>query len=143
MAVMPSDAQPAVRVDRRRPGLALLTALLAAVPYVIGLVLPYYANDVHLRPADQTIYAYDLGTMWPYDTALGGVVAFVIVVGVPTAPFVSGGVAMWSLFMVWAWWRTLTPQQVSLYVAAAAVAVGSLAWLTTPLASELIMWFLD
>ena len=74
---MPSEAQPAIHVDRRRPGLALVVALLAAVPYVIGLVLPYYANGVHLRPADETIYAYDLGTMWPYDTALGGVVAFI------------------------------------------------------------------
>jgi hypothetical protein len=143
MAVMPSEAQPAIHVDRRRPGLALLTALLAAVPYVIGLVLPYYANDVHLRPADQTIYAYDLGTMWPYDTALGGVVVFVTVVGVPTAPFVSGGVAMWSLFTVWTWWRTLTVREVVLYAAAAAVGIASIAWLATPLANELLMWFWD
>ena len=48
---MPSEAQPAIHVDRRRPGLALLVGLLAAVPYVIGLVLPYYVNGVHLRPA--------------------------------------------------------------------------------------------
>ena len=143
MAVLPPEAQPAIHVDRRRPGLALLTALLVAAPYVIGLVLPYYANDLHRRPADQTIYAYDLGTMWPYDTALGGVVAFVTVVGVPTAPFLSGGVARWSLFMAWTWRRTLTAWEVVLYLAAAAVAIASLAWLATPLANELLMWFWD
>ena len=116
---MPSEAQPAIHADRRRPGLTLLVALLAAVPYGIGLVLPYYANGVHQRPADETIYAYDLGTMWPYDTALGGVVAFIAIVGVPTAPFISGGVAMWSLFTVWTWWRTLTVREIVLYAAAA------------------------
>ncbi|WP_457192475.1 hypothetical protein [Nocardioides sp. P5_E3] len=143
MAVMPSEAQPAIHVDRRRPGIALLVALLAAVPYVIGLVLPYYANGVHLRPAHETIYAYDLGTMWPYDTALGGVVGFIAIVGVPTAPFISGGVAMWSVFMVWSWWRTLTVLEVVLYAAAFAVGVASIAWLATPLANELLMWFWD
>ena len=140
---MPSEAQPAIHVDRRRPGLALLSALLAAVPYGIGLVLPYYANGVDQRPADETIYAYDLGTMWPYDTALGGVVGFVTVVGVPTAPFISGGVAMWSSFMVWTWRRTLTVREVVLYAAAAAVGIASIAWLATPLANELLMWFWD
>jgi len=140
---MPSEAQPAIHVDRRRPGLALLTALLAAVPYGIGLVLPYYANGVHQRPAGETLYAYDLGTMWPYDTSLGAVVGFVTVVGVPTAPFVSGGVAMWSVFMVWTWRRTLTVREVVLYAAAAAVGIASIAWLATPLANELFMWFWD
>jgi hypothetical protein len=143
MAVMPSEAQPAIRVDRRRPGLTLVVALLAAVPYVIGLVLPYYANGVHLRPAGETIYAYDLGTMWPYDTVRGGVVAFIAVVGVPTAPFVSGGVAMWSSFMVWTWRQTLTVREVVLHAAAFAVGVATIAWLATPLANDLLMWFWD
>ncbi len=143
MAVLPSEALPAIHVERRRPALALLTALLAAVPYAVGLVLPYYAKGVHQRPAEQTIYAYDLGTMWPYDTALGGVVGFVTVVGVPTAPFISGGVAMWSFFMVWTWWRTLTVREVVLYAAAAVVGIASIAWLATPLANELLMWFWD
>ena len=140
---MPSEAQPAIHVDRRRPGLALVVALRAAVPYAIGLVLPYYANGVHRRPADQTIYAYDLDTMWPYDTALGGVVAFIAVVGVPTAPFISGGVAMWSLFMVWTWRQTLTVREAVLYAAAIAVGVATIAWLATPLANDLLMWFWD
>lgn len=140
---MRSEAQPAIRVDRRRPGLALLTALLAAVPYAGGLVLPYYVNGVHQRPAGETVYAYTLSAMWPYDTALGGVIAFVVVVGVPTAPFVAGGVAMWSVFMAWTWRRTLTAGEVVLYVAAAAVGIATIAWLATPLANELLTWFWD
>ena len=140
---MPVDAQPAVDVVRHRPGLTLLTAVLAVVPYALCLALPYYVNGVDQRPAGETIYAYDLGSMWPYDTALGGVVAFVAVVGVPTAPFVSGGVAMWSLFMLWAWRRTLAVQEVVLYVVAAAVGIATIAWLASPLANELLMWFWD
>lgn len=140
---MPSEAQPAIHAYRRHPGLTLLVALLAAAPYGIGLVLPYYANGVHQRPAGETLYAYDLGTMWPYDTALGGVVAFIAIVGVPTAPFISGGVAMWSLFTVWTWWRTLTVREIVLYAAAVLVGVASIAWLATPLANDLLMWFWD
>jgi hypothetical protein len=50
---------------------------------------------------------------------------------------------MWSLFMAWTWRRTLTAWEVVLYLAAAAVAIASLAWLATPLANELLMWFWD
>ena len=143
MAVMPSEAQPAINVDRRRPGFALLVALLATVPYIVGLVLPYYVNGVDERPAGETVYAYDLYSMWPYDTPLGAVVGFVVVVGVPTAPFVAGGVAMWSVFMAWTWRRTLTVRQFVLYAAAAALGIATIAWLATPLANELLMWFWD
>ena len=143
MTVVPPETQPVVAAAGRRPGLALVVALLCWVPYVVGLVLPYYANGVHQRPAGEPIFAHDLDTMWPYDTALGGVVAFVAVVGVPTAPFVAGGVAMWSLFMVWAWRGTLTAREVVLYAAAAAVGVATIAWLTTSLATELLMWLWD
>ena len=143
MAVLPAEAQPAApTVERRRPGLALLLALLAAAPYAVGLVLPYYANGVHRR-ADLPIYAYDLHTLWPYDTALGGLLTFVMVVGVPTVPFVSAGVALWSVFATWSWRRTLTPRQVALYAAAAGVAVASFAWPATPLGIELVVWFYD
>lgn len=143
MAVMPSEAQPAAAGERRRPGLALLVALLATVPFVVGLALPYYVNGIHDRPAGETVYAYDLYSMWPYDTALGGVLSFVVVVGVPTAPFVAGGVAMWSVFMAWTWRRTLTVRQFVLYAAAAALGIATIAWLATPLANELLMWFWD
>ena len=143
MAVMSSETGSRLVAPRHRPGLALLTALLAAVPYALCLALPYYVNGVHERPAGETIYAYDLSLMWPYDTPLGGVVAFVAVVGVPTAPFVAGGVAVWSLLSLWAWGRALSVREVALYVAAAAVGTATIAWLATPLANELIMWMLD
>jgi hypothetical protein len=143
MAVMPADAQPtALTPERRRPGLALLVALLATAPYAVGIGLPYYANGVHRR-AELPLYAYDLHTLWPYDTALGGVLSFVTVVGVPTVPFVSAGVALWSVFATWSWRRTLTPWQVVLYAAAAVVAVASIAWLATPTGTELVAWSFD
>ena len=90
------------------------------------------------------LYPYDLGTMWPYDTALGGVVGFIAIVGVPTAPFISVGVAMWSLFMVWTWWRTLTVLEIVLYAAAlrGRGRVHRLAGHTAG-GNQLLMWFWD
>jgi hypothetical protein len=143
MAVTSPLAPDVAAPLRRRPVLALVVAALCAVPYAVGLVLPYYAAGLQGRPAGEPLYRYDLTTLFPYDTALGGVVAFIAIVGMPTAPFVTVAVAMWSGFSVWDAWRTLTKGQVVLYLAAIVVAVGSLVWLATPLASELIIWFLD
>ena len=140
---MPSEAHAGLDVGRRRPGLALLVALACWVPYVVGLVVPYYVNGVHRRTADQPIYTWELDTLWPYDTPLGGVVAFVTIVGMPTAPFLAAGAAMWSAFMAWTWRRTLAPPEVALYLSAALVALASIAWLATPLATELVTWFVD
>ncbi len=50
---------------------------------------------------------------------------------------------MWSSFMVWTWWRTLTVLEVVLYAVAFAVGAASIAWLATPLANDLLMWFWD
>ena len=88
-------------------------------------------------------YAYDLSTMWPYDTPPGGVVSFVAIVGMPTAPFISGGVATWSLMSMWARRRTLALREVVLHAAATAVGIASIAWLTASLANEFITWFWD
>ena len=45
--------------------------------------------------------------------------------------------------MVWTWRRTLTVREVALYAAAAAVGIVTIAWLATPLANDLLMWFWD
>jgi hypothetical protein len=45
--------------------------------------------------------------------------------------------------MVWSWWRTLTVRDFVLYAAAAVAGIASIAWLATPLANELLMWFWD
>jgi hypothetical protein len=50
---------------------------------------------------------------------------------------------MYSVFSVWAWRPTLSLRQVALYAAAAVVGVATIAWLATPLASTLLMWFWD
>jgi hypothetical protein len=143
MAVMTPEAQTVRTATRRRPGLTLLVAVLSTVPYGVGVLLPYYANGLHHRPAGETLYAYDMSTLWPYDTALGGVVSFVAIVGIPMFPFVTVAVAAWAGFNLWDAHRELTWTQIALYVAAALVAVASLGWLTTPLASELFVWLVD
>lgn len=143
MAVMTPQTRQVTTPPRRRPWLTLVVALLCAVPYAGGLLLPYYVNGVHHRPAGTTLYMYDLATLWPYDTAWGGVAAFVTGVGIPTVPFVAAGVATWSVFNLWDARSTLGPGQVVTYAVAALVAVASIAWLATPRGAELIMWFLD
>ena len=142
MTVTTAEA-PAPARARHRPGLALLVALLSTVPYGVGVLLPYFANGLHHRPPGVTLYAYDMSTLWPYDTALGGVVSFVAIVGIPMFPFVTVGVAVWSVFHLWDARGELPRRAVALYVAAAVVAVVSLAWLATPLAGELFVWLVD
>ncbi|RYC07477.1 hypothetical protein [Nocardioides zhouii] len=127
---------------RRRPWLPLVLAVLCLVPYA-GLVLPYYANGLEDRPPGETLYAYELSGLWPYDTALGGLLAFVALIGVPLAPFVATVVAMWSGLCIWDARSTMQRSAIALYAAAAVVAVASIAWLATPLANDLLVWFFD
>ena len=69
--------------------------------------------------------------------------SFVAIVGIPMFPFVTVAVAVWSGFNLWDARRELTWGAIALYVAAAVVAVASIGWLTTPLASELFVWLVD
>ena len=141
MAVMTTEHAARTEV-RRRPWLALVLAVFCCVPYA-GLVVPYYAAGLQDRPPGQTLYLYELSGLWPYDTALGGVIAFIALFGVPLAPFVATVVAMWSGFSIWDAWRTMPRSAIALYTAAAVVAVASIAWLATPLANDLLVWFFD
>ena len=143
MSVMSSAAHEVVAPPRRRPALALAVALVCLVPYAVGLLLPYYAAGLTDRPAGEPLATHDLSTLFPYDTAVGGAVAFITIVGLPIAPFLATAVAMWSGFSVWDGWRTMTKGQVSLYLAAIAVVVGSFVVFLTPPAADLIVWFLD
>lgn len=143
MSVLSPVAHEVVAPPRRRPALALAVALLCMVPYAVGLLLPYYAAGLHNRPAGEPLYAHDLSTLFPYDTPVGGVVAFITIVGLPVAPFLATAVAMWSGFSVWDGRRTMARGQVALYLAAIAVVLGSYVVFLTPQASELITWFLD
>jgi hypothetical protein len=140
MAVMTTEHRARTAV-RRRPWLALALAALCCVPYA-GLLLPYYANGLQDRPAGETLYLYELFGLWPYDTALGGAISFVLI-GMPLAPFVAAVVAAWSGFSLWDAGRTMTRGAIILYAAAAAVALASIAWLATPFANDLLVWFFD
>ena len=126
----------------RRSWLAVAVAVLCLVPYA-ALVLPYYANGLHDLPAGETLYTHDLLELWPYDTALGGMIAFIVLLGLPLAPIVASVVVMWSGFSLLDAWRTMTAREIALYVAAAVVSAASIAWLATPLANDLIIWLID
>lgn len=143
MALTSPDMQATAAPARRRPGLALALAVLCAVPYAVGLVLPYYAAGLQHRPAGEALYLHDLATLWPYDSALGGIVSVVAVLGIPLAPFVAAGIAAWSGHALWTGRRESTRREVALLVAAIVVAVGTVAWLATPLSNDLMVWFLD
>ena len=113
------------------------------MPFIVGLALPYYVNGIHDRPAGETVYTYDLYSMWPYDTALGGVVSFVTIVGLPLAPFVATAVAMWAGFSVWDGWRSMTRTQVALYLVAIAVVATTFVLVVRTHGGELVVWVLD
>ncbi|SEB76429.1 hypothetical protein SAMN04489844_1011 [Nocardioides exalbidus] len=143
MAVMSPEARTTAAPVRPRPVLALVVALLCAVPYAIGLVLPYYVAGLQHRPAGETLYLHDLDALWPYDTALGGIVSVIAVLGIPLAPFVATAVAGWSAHGLWAGRHEANRREVALLVAAVVIALANLAWLATPLSNDLMVWFLD
>ena len=123
------------------PWLALGLALLCPTTYVVALLVPYYANDLHRRPAGETLYLHDLSGLWPHTTALSGVVSLLTLLAVALGPFVAVGVALWAARNVWSH-RHITRQMLT-WLPALAVSIAALCWIFTPLASELFIWLID
>jgi hypothetical protein len=128
-------------VARWPPWLALGLALFCAASYAVALVLPYYANGLHHRPPGESLHLHELSGLWPYDSFLEVPVVMLAAFALTVAPFVSTVVAGWAGYRAWTDRRV--PRRVALWAAALVVSVGTLGWLTTPLAEELIVWFLD
>lgn len=142
MAVLDhAPEQGQVRAARWPPWLALGLALLCATSYAVSLVLPYYVNDLHRRPAGESLYLHEMSGLWPYDTFLEVPTVMLSAFALVLAPYVAILVAGWAGFRVWT--DRLAPGRVVIWAAALVVSVATLGWLTTPLAGELIVWLLD
>ena len=105
--------------------------------------LPYYVNGLQDRPPGETLYLYELSGLWPYDTAWAGC-SRSRRSAMPLAPFVAAvGRDVVGHSASGTRGARMTRSAIALYAAAAVVAVASIAWLATPLASELFVWFVD
>ena len=123
------------------PWLALGLALFCAASYAVPLVLPYYAHGLHHRPAGESLYLHELSGLWPYDSFLEVPTVMLAAFALMVAPFVATVVAGWAGYRVWT--DRLVPGRFVLWTAALVVSIATLGWLTTPLAEELLVWFLD
>ncbi len=114
--------------------------------YGVGVLLPYYVNDLHRLPlAEVASGAHDPKDLWP-GGALGGLpqaagsfslalLPFAAVVGI-----CAGGTSLVSL------WRRAQPQRVAKSLAVLAVmaaSVGALGFLLTATGEALTVWRLD
>lgn len=139
----PRGTQPKELVRSMAPWAALGLAIWGALSYVLGMVLPYYANDLDRFAQEDVPWGHDRSESWPFDTAfslpseLAGIYAMVC------APFVAGGVAVWAGYRLWVDRRCMTRQSRAIILLAAAVCMATWGWLLTPLSSTLLIWWLD
>ena len=125
----------------RGPWLVLLLAVANATSYA-SLLVPYYANGLHRRPAGQSLQVHDLGALWPYDTVLGVPFTMAAAYALLLAPFVAMSLVVWTPYLLWTHRRASWPAFLALGLALAVASV-TVAWLTTPLCNELVVWFFD
>lgn len=142
MAVIDTVPEQAPATPARwHPWVALGLPLLCATSYVVALVVPYYVNGLHHRPAGESIYLYDMSELWPYDTAYGWLVSLLALFSFALGPFVGFGVACWSACRLWE--ERHAPRQRMIWLAAMLVSSTTVLWIFTPLAEELMAWLLD
>ena len=148
----PEIPSPPVRRPRTWRSVALLAGwtLLAAAPFVVGLVVPYYGNGLAELPlAELTSGAHDPKDLpWPTGL-LGGVVHGAAGLALAFTPLALIGMAAISGTAAVQEWITLpVGRRARRSVAAGLVAVtvlglGLLSLLATPTASALLTWRLD
>ena len=139
--------------DVASPGVGWRAIALLAVAvlgtlamYGVGVLLPYYVNDLHRLPlAEVASGAHDPKDLWP-GNALGGVTqiaGFFSLALLPMAAVLgicAGGASLVSLG------RRSQPQRVAkalALVAVMAAAVGALAFMLTATGEALTVWRLD
>jgi hypothetical protein len=122
----------------------LLLALACAGAYAVFFALPYYVNDLDRFPLEEVAMGYhDPKDLWPH--AQGGWASFRLA-GMATF-FLGPALALATL----AWAVVRTRQGIvagdllrtAPALVAAAIAVGTLAWLFSPFGRALMSWFLD
>jgi hypothetical protein len=141
--IAPSETTPSKpATSGRAPWIALTLALSAALSYVVSMLLPYYVNNLDRFPLEDLEGSALKAELWPADTAYAVPIAIAGLYAIICAPYVAGAVGMWSGFRLWTERRTMTHLSRTITVLAAAVSIATWWWLSTPLASALINWWL-
>jgi hypothetical protein len=125
---------------------ALFCVVIAALSFVVFLVVPYYVNDLdQYSLAEMSGGEHDPKDLWP---ATGhGPLAFLFGFGglftIFFAPLLLAVAGFWPLVMAITQWRALdtTDRAVRLTTVALAVAAGL--WVASPFGQALISWWLD
>ena len=142
--IVPSEAtrEKPVRPSNRAPWIALALGVSAAMSYGVSMVLPYHVNNLD-RFALEDLEGLALkAELWPTGTAYAVPVGIAGLYEIICAPYVARAVAMRAGFRLWTGRRTVTHLSRAITLLAAAVAIGTWWWLSTPLASALIRWWL-
>lgn len=148
----PEVSAPLTRPRRTWRSVALLGGwtVLAALPFVVGIVVPYYGNGLDGLPlAALTSGAHDPKDLpWPTGF-LGGVVHGAAGLALAFTPLALIGMAAISGTAAVQEWLTLPAERRARRTVAAGIVavsllgVGLLSLLATPTASALLTWRLD
>lgn len=122
-----------------------MVALGCAGAYAAFFALPYHVNDLDRYPLDElAMGAPDPQDLWPHDRGTGW--AWFRTAGMTTF-FLGPAVALGTL----AWAAVRTRQGIAAgdlgrtapALVAAAISIGTIAWLFSPFGGALMAWFLD
>ena len=145
---MATLTQPtAARTTAVRPGRwvgGYAGGLVAAVlPYALGVLLPYYVNDLHRLPLSEVASGrYDPKTMWPAYTGCGGLVDVVGLLSLAWTPLALAGLTV--LGPVLAWRLRLRAPWASVAVLVFWVGcVAAVGWALGPTGAALATWRMD
>ena len=120
--------------------------VLGVAPYLAGVLIPYYVNDLDSLPlAEVAGGGHDPKDLWPYG-GLGGLAQLAGFLSFAATPVTLVGVLVLASFGAVAEWRAARRPGAPVAIASAGVALLSLAllsWFTTPTASALLTWRLD
>jgi hypothetical protein len=136
-AVRPTDAWRFVLV-------LALAAMIAVLPYLAGVLLPYYVNDLDALPLSEVASGrHDPKELWPQGP-IGGLVQLFGLLSLALTPaglvlVVLAGTAMTGYGAV----RRKSPAVVLALLLLTVACVAALAWFFGPTAAALATWRLD
>lgn len=123
--------------------------VVAAVPYLAGVLIPYYVNDLDALPlAEVASGAHDPKDLWPQGT-VGGFAQLGGHLSLALTPMVLVAIGGISAVAVVQEWHTLPAERrasrpvATAFVVLTIICAVMLAWFFTPTASALTTWRMD
>ena len=124
--------------------LVATVALLAVLPYVAGVLLPYYVNDLHHLPLEEVASGrHDPKDLWPGASGLGGFVQLGGFLSIGLTPILLI-VALAGAGTCLTPWHRRTSRAVTAGLAfVTLVCVAALAFFFSPMGNALVTWRMD